>query len=66
MAAYFVERGFISEEQKESIPYRCIVTGGGTSESFEFILRMLVQDIVREKTKNKRHIRPMILIPGDC
>ena len=63
MAAYFVERGFISEEQKESIPYRCIVTGGGTSESFEFILRMLVQDIVREKTKNKRHIRPMILIP---
>lgn len=61
---YLSAKGFIDRDQTERIAYRSIVTGGGASEGFEYILRLLTLDISEHNSANEdRKIKPVIIMP---
>lgn len=69
MAPWLAENKFIqnTKAEKENIKNRSLLTGGGASEGFEYILRLLMYDVTRQNKQRQKQklppIKPVILTP---
>jgi aspartate/methionine/tyrosine aminotransferase len=60
IAKYFQQRGFLKNSFCSA---NVIVTGGGTTEAFELVIRLLACDVIDRLTATGDKIEPVIIMP---
>lgn len=63
LADHFTARG-LRQDGWSGVPTSCLLmTGGGTTEGYELIIRALAEDVAHENKKRDEKIKPVILMP---
>lgn len=62
IAPSMVNYGFIDKKDEDRLPQKSLITGGGTSECFAYIMQVLAKDIKKQQKLGKKII-PTIVMP---
>ncbi len=64
LSNYFTARGIADKNWCHGLPnHGLMVTGGGTSEAFEYIIRALAEDVKERERVTGEVLKPVILMP---
>jgi aspartate/methionine/tyrosine aminotransferase len=62
IAQYFQQRGFLKKSFYR-VSDKIVVTGGGTTEAYELVIRLLAQDLKKRMALTGETIKPVIVMP---
>ena len=62
---YLKNRGILPHDNlsAKDLPSSLLLLGSGTTEGFDYVVRLLINDVIQENCKKDRHIDPVMVVP---